>query len=93
MVEVFWNNGENSKELGEGDHLAQNGDIPNDQIQEIHVPFGWNVFVSEHFGFGGKPRQLNGDNPSGMKVYKASSIGLEGEISSIRVVSLTGGIL
>ena len=92
MVTIVWNNGQNRKELGTGKYTAQNGDFPNDVVEQVIIPFGWLAKVSRDFGEGGNQAMLEGSEmPGTPKTYNMADVGLEKALSFISVEDMTGG--
>lgn len=92
MVTIVWNNGQNRKELGTGKYSAEYGEIPQDVVEQVIVPFGWLAKVSRDFGEGGNQAMLIGsENPAEPKTYNMADVGLEKALSFISVEDMTGG--
>lgn len=84
-VKVTWDNGQQSKEFELGDYTAENGDFPNDVIEEIHVPFGVTVLAFEDYSFEGDTQPMVGSDPTGLSVFSMKERGLDGKVSGLRI--------
>lgn len=90
-VTVLWNNGAESKTLEEGSYTAQNGDFPNDVIEEVRVPFGYTAVILKDYGDEGSRRVLQGSSLPGQDaVYKMADEGLAGAVSNVKVEAALG---
>ena len=87
-VTIKWNGGK--KKLGSGEYTAENGDFPNDAIEEIHVPFGESCLVYKDYGFSQGEAVLQGGDIGQDSIFRMSEIGLEKDVSSIRVAAGMG---
>ena len=86
-VKIYWGGASQEKDLEAGSYEAQKGQIPQDAIETIHIPFGWTVFAYRDFGFNGPVTTLPGTDPLNPQVYNMKDHGLANAVSCLRIAS------